>query len=397
MERKISALAAKYYKKVQAIRQELHMYPELACEEHQTQSVVERELDLLGIAHERMADTGVKAVIKMGNPGKTVLLRGDMDALPIQEEVDISYASKVPGKMHACGHDGHTAGLLGAAMILLELAPTLSGNVTLMFQPAEESHGGAQRMIEEGVLTEPTVDAAFGLHLWGATLEDTVAYKAGPMMGAPDEFVVTINGRGGHASMPQQTIDPVVLLMQVIQGFQNIVARTVDPFDAVVISTTQLEAGSARNIIPEKATAAGTVRTMNLATRAKVQKQMDAMIAGICGPAGATYTFTYKENYPPLINDQAMTEHVQNATTQLLGSNRVAEVPTPTLGGEDFAYLGYEVPSSFYYYGIATQEQIDTNMYPIHHHPKFAWNDSVLEGSMATLAMVAATYLEKNK
>ena len=395
MENKVKQLAKKYYETVTEIRHILHANPEISEQEYETQKIIESILDGLKIPHQRMGNTGVVGLIEGGLPGKTVLLRGDMDALPIQEEVDVPFKSKVDGLMHACGHDGHVAGLLGAAMILQELRGSLKGNVKLMFQPAEETVGGADRMIKEGILENPTVDAAFSLHLWGDTAEDVINVKRGPMMGAPDEFTFTVRGRGAHASMPQQGVNPVIILAQVISAMQAIIPHHVDPFDPIVLTFTQLTSGSASNIIPETATAAGTMRTMHPDTRKAIPKKMEQLLASICEATGATYEFSFVESFPPLLNDNDLTELVRKATGKIVGPENVIDLETPSLGGDDFAYLGYEIPSCYYYYGIADPN--DLANHPVHHHPKFAWRDEILEGSMASLAQVAIDYLNETE
>lgn len=265
---RIEALAEKYYPEVVELRHHFHMYPELAFEEFKTAAKVAETLESLGIEVQTgIAKTGVVGLIKGGKPGKTVLLRAGMDALKVNEAADVPYKSMVPGIMHACGHDGHTAGLLGAAMILNDIRDELEGNVKVLFQPAEEEDGGALPMIQEGVMENPKVNAAFGCHLWGNLPEGKVQFKKGGLMASPDAFDITIIGKGGHAAMPQLSIDPVVMAAQVIDQTQAVISRRKSPLVPAVISFTMVHGGEAYNVIPNKVELAGTIRTLDHETR----------------------------------------------------------------------------------------------------------------------------------
>lgn len=390
MENKIKALASKYHPVVSQIRRYLHANPELSNEEYATKEYIKEVLDMIGIEHEDMLETGVVGLIRGAHPGKTVLLRGDMDALPIQEEVDVAYKSTKPGIMHACGHDGHVAGLLGAAMILNELRSEITGNIKLMFQPAEENQGGAERMIEAGILENPQVDAAFGLHLWGGFDENTVRVKKGAMMAAPDFFSFKITGVGGHAAEPQNSIDPINLCMQAMNNMQNILSRRLDPADPSVISFCAIHAGEAANVIPQDIEVKGTIRTLSEHHRTIIPQMMEEVLKGICETNGATYEFIHDPRYPAVINDNAMTDLITTSISKIIGAENVLELEHPNMGGEDFAYLGNHVPAAFYFYGI---RPLDHSREVIHHHPQFEWDDAVLEGSSATLAQIAMDFL----
>lgn len=389
MRERITSLARKFLPRLQEIRRHLHQHPELAHEEYETQLLVESVLDDIGIEHHRLAGTGVVGLIQGAYPGKTVLLRADMDALPVLERAEVPYRSLNEGKMHACGHDGHTAGLLGAAMILNELKESLHGNVKLMFQPAEETDGGAQLMIEEGILENPAVDAAFGLHLGGHLEHGQVQVRHGAMFGAPDEFEITIHGQGGHAASPEQTIDPISIGVQFIQNAQFILTRRLDPVKPAVISFTTFHAGTGLNVIPETAQIGGTIRTLYPETREAVSLYLEETLRNLCEVNGAAYDYAYMPSYPPLINDDAMTHFAQRALIKQFGEASVSEQPFASLGAEDFAYLAEAVPSSYYYVGIKE----DGKPEPIHHHPQFAWNDEVLEICSASLATIAVDFL----
>lgn len=387
----IKLLAKKYLEEMIAIREDLHANPELGHEEVYTQSVVESALNKHGIEHFRLAGTGVVGIIKGAKPGKTVLLRADMDALPIQEIAQVPYASKTPGKMHACGHDGHTAGLLGAAFILNDMKDSLQGTIKLMFQPAEETDGGALPMIEEGILNNPKVDAAFGLHLAGHLPEGQIQVKYGAMYGAPDEFEITIHGRGGHAASPEQTVDPISIAMQFISNAQNILTRRIDPMKPAVISFTSIHAGEGLNVIPETLYLGGTIRTLYPDTREIVSKMLNETLNSICDLNGATHELKYMPSYPPLINDDEMVSFAEKSLTNFFGADKVSQMEFATLGAEDFAYLAAKIPSSYHVVGIwepGTPE-------PVHHHPAFQWRSKNLEITSSSLAIIAYDYLNQ--
>ena len=390
MNEKIAHLAQHYLPQMIASREYLHANPELAHEEYLTQEHVESMLDSLGIEHHRLAKTGVVGLIRGGHPGKTVLLRGDMDALPIQEETGVAYTSRVDGKMHACGHDGHTAGLLGAAMILNTMKDTLHGNVKLMFQPAEETDGGALPMIEEGILENPHVDAAFGLHLAGHLPFGTLQVRYGAMYGAPDEFEITIQGKGGHAASPEQTIDPISIAMQFMNNAQNLLTRRIDPMKPAVISFTSIHAGEGLNVIPDRLYLGGTIRTLYPDTRQQLAQGLQDTLAALCKVNGADYDFTFMPSYPPLINDDAMVAFAEKTLTKQFG-DAVSRMPFASLGAEDFAYLAERVPSSYHVVGIHDANTDE----PVHHHPAFKWRSQLLEVSAASLAILAVDFLNQ--
>lgn len=386
----MNELAQKFYPEVSRIRQHLHQYPELSTQEFETSKFIQSELDKLGIPYEIMDKTGVVGLIKGKHPGKTVLLRADMDALPIEEEVDIPFKSKNPGRMHACGHDGHTAGLLGAAMILNALKGDLHGTIKLMFQPDEEVSGGAQRMIAAGILENPKVDAAFGLHLWGPLPQGKVYYKDGPMMAAPDQFDITITGRGTHAAMPHLGIDPIVIGSQIVTQLQTIPSRKLNPLSPAVISVTGFNAGGdAHNVIPQQAHLKGTVRTLDPETRKIIPTLMENILKGHELSDGISYAFDYKYLYPPVINNEDTNKIAVAAFEKVVGAENVSQLSEPNMGGEDFSYLGELIPTSYLFVGIAEPGKPA----PIHHHPEFQWNDEILKITSAGLAQTAWDFL----
>lgn len=386
-------LAVTHLPEMKRHRRYLHENPELAHEEFLTQQRIIDVLSELNIPYTILAETGVVGIIQGSHPGKTVLLRGDMDALPIQEEVDIPFRSQINGKMHACGHDGHTAGLLGAAMILNAMKDEIHGNVKLMFQPAEETDGGAQTMIEEGIMDNPKVDAAFGLHLGGHLEHGKIEIKYGPMFGAPDEFEIRIQGRGGHAASPEQTIDPIIIATQIIQSAQALLTRQKDPMKPAVISFTAIHAGEGLNVIPDTCYLGGTIRTLYPDTRQFLADKLLEIVNTLCELNGASASFEFMPSYPPLINDDPTTRFAHQQLINYFGEDQVYEKEFASLGAEDFAYVALAVPSCYYNVGIFEDGQDE----PVHHHPKFAWNDDILETTSSSLAILALDYLNINK
>jgi len=387
----IRRLGEKYLQQMINLRETIHMYPEDGFKEFKTSEIIVNELEKLGIkVQKNVAKTGVVGLIEGNYPGKTVLLRADMDALKIQEQADVEYKSKVDGMMHACGHDGHVAGLLGAAMILNELKDKLHGNVKLVFQPAEEREGGALPMIEEGILENPKVDAAFGAHLWGYLKEGEVHLKEGPMMAAPDIFNIKVIGKGGHGAVPQESIDPIVITCQIVNALQTIVSRKISPLDPVVVTCGKIQGGDSFNVIPNEVELEGTIRTFNEETRKLVPCIMEDLVRGITTSQGATYEFKYKANYPALLNNTDMTNFAKKSLEKIVGKENVFDLKEPNMGGEDFAYFAQKVPSAFMFIGIADNESEPV----IHHNPYFKW-DSKNVGILAqSLSQIALDYLK---
>ena len=390
MNQKLNDLWEKYYKKVYDIRHQIHMNPELGFEEYETSKLVASELEKLGIeVTKNVAKTGVVGLIKGGYSGKTVALRADMDALRINEEGDYEFKSKNPGVMNACGHDGHTASLLGVAMMLNEIKDELHGNVKLIFQPAEEVEGGALPMIKEGVLENPKVDAVFGGHLWGSIEEGKVAVKHGAMMASPDIFTIKIHGKGGHAGVPHASVDPVPIMAQVITALQTIVSRKNDPTNPLVISCCNVHSGECHNAIPTEALIQGTVRTLNNDTRDFAEETIEKFVKGIVESQGASYEFEFIRQFPPLVNDKNMADVLEKSAKKIVGDENVFELATPSMGGEDFAFYTEEVPSSFAFVGMTK----DVENPILHHNAKFAWEDNNMKNLAQTLAQVAIDFL----
>ncbi|WP_296647771.1 M20 metallopeptidase family protein [Romboutsia sp. 13368] len=387
----VKDLCEKYLEQMINLRETIHMYPEDGFKEFKTSKIIIEELEKLGIkVQKNVAKTGVVGLIEGNYPGKTVLLRADMDALKIQEQANVEYKSKIDGMMHACGHDGHVAGLLGAAMILNELKDKLHGNVKLVFQPAEEREGGALPMIEEGVLENPKVDAAFGAHLWGYLKEGEVHLKEGPMMAAPDLFNIKVIGKGGHGALPQESIDPIVITCQIVNALQTIVSRRINPLDPVVVTCGKIQGGENFNVIPNEVELEGTIRTFKEETRNLVPRIMEDLVRGITTSQGATYEFKYKANYPALINDKDMTNFAKESLKKVVGEENVYNLKEPNMGGEDFAYFAQKVPSAFMFIGIANNESEPV----IHHNPYFKWDSKNVGVLAQSLSQIAIDYLK---
>lgn len=365
MSRQVRSEVEEVLPEVLELRRDFHRHPELGFEEVRTSARVCEYLRGVGIeAQAGIAQTGVAAVVEGAQPGPTLLLRADMDALPIQEETQLDCSSLVPGKMHACGHDFHTAILLGTARILQSMRPQLRGRIKLIFQPAEEGPGGAWPMIEQGVLDNPKVDFALGLHLWSGLPCGHVGIDNGPVMAAADTFRIEVHGQGGHAAYPHTSADPVVAAAALITAMQTLVSRRTDPFDTVVISVTQIQGGSADNVIPELVTLSGTIRTFEQRLRDFAVDQLRAMVPQLCSAYGVEGKFEFFEGYPPLVNHELPSGWVR-ASAEALGLPLARQA---SMGGEDMAYYLQRVPGAFFFLGAAPEQEQLT--FP-HHHPKF--------------------------
>jgi amidohydrolase len=362
-------------------RRDFHRHPELAFEERRTSEVVRGFLESCWIDVRPCGQPGLRGFLRGGKPGRTVALRADMDALPVAEIADHDYQSQNPGVMHACGHDGHMAILMGAAKVLSAHRENLSGNFVFLFQPSEErSPGGAPIMITEGALDG--VDRIFGLHLWQPLPSGVVGACPGPMMAQADEFEVTITGRGGHASQPQATVDPVLVASHVVIAVQTIVSRFSDPMQPVVVSITTIHGGRINNIIPDTVIMTGTVRTLDLATQRLVKQRLVDVCEATCRSFGATAEVRYEDGYPPLENDPASVDLVMKVASSEFGADK-ARVIRPVMGGEDFAYYLQKVPGAFAMLGTG-----DNRPYP-HHNARFDIDESVLPIGVRLMTSVA--------
>jgi len=355
-------------------RRDLHAHPELGLEEHRTSQVVADKLAAWGIEVTRgLAGTGLVGTLKVGNSARSIGIRADMDCLPMTEENDFAHRSTTPGRMHACGHDGHTTMLLGAAKYLAETR-NFDGTVHFIFQPAEENAGGGRIMVEEGLFQRFPCDMVFGAHNDTALPVGTITAVAGPVSAASDRFIITLAGKGGHAARPHMTIDPVVVGSHVVLAMQSIVARRTDPLASAVVSITQFHAGSAHNVIPDTATLSGTVRTLRPEVQDEVERLIPQIVNATAAAHGAVASIDYKRGYPPVVNNAAAAERAALAGGKLLGTDKVLRQRPPTMGGEDFSYMAQAVPGCFVRIGQAEGDRFTTQV----HHPKYDFNDAIL-------------------
>lgn len=365
---------AEFQEEMTGWRRHLHSNPELGFQERQTAAFVADRLRDLGVdeVHTGIAQTGVVAVIRAGQGRKAIGLRADMDALPIRELTDLPHASKVPGRMHACGHDGHTTMLLGAARYLAETR-NFDGTVYLLFQPAEEGGGGARVMLNEGLFERFPVEQVFGLHNWPGISIGQFAMCPGPAMAAADEFIIEISGTGCHAAMPHVGRDPIIAGCQLVQAFQSVVSRQVDPIDKAVVSVTKFHGGEAYNVVPESCSIGGTVRTFRPETRDFVERRLREISAGIAGAFAVEIDFKYRCGYPPTVNHQREAALGADAAAEIVGEARVDRVPDPAMGAEDFAYMLEARPGSYIWMGTG-----DGNEPKLLHSPYYDFNDDAL-------------------
>ncbi|CAJ1314364.1 M20 metallopeptidase family protein [Paenibacillus nuruki] len=372
-------------------RRHLHRHPELSYQEHNTMKFIADQLIAFGIdTQSGVGDTGVIGTIKGSLPGKTVALRADIDALPIQDEKECEYASQVEGVMHACGHDGHTAGLLAVARYFSENRDTLKGEIRLIFQPGEEvCPGGALKMIAAGALEG--VDVIYGVHLWSPLPVHTLASAAGPIMASVDDFVIDITGKGGHGGIPHVTVDSVLTGAQLVVQLQSIVSRNVNPLQPAVLTIGTINSGTAKNIIAETCRITGTVRTFDEETRAVIRKRFEEVTQHTCAMNGATVEIDYMMGYPPLVNHAGETERFFQVAKAVFGEEQVQVTP-PMMPAEDFSYYVQQVPGCFIFVGAGNEDKGIT--YP-HHHPRFDIDEAAMLNAAQILVSMAENYLEQ--
>jgi hippurate hydrolase len=374
---------------IQAWRRDIHQHPELLYDVHRTAAFVAERLREFGCDEVTtgLGRTGVVGVIKGRKPAgkgdiKTIGLRADMDALPIEEETDLPYASKTKGLMHACGHDGHTAMLLGAARYLSETR-NFAGDAVVIFQPAEEGGAGAAAMIKDGLMERFAIDQVYGMHNGPGIPVGSFAIRSGPIMAATDAIDIRIEGHGGHAARPHKCIDSVLVGAQLITALQSIVSRSVDPLDSAVISMCEFHAGNARNVIPQTAELRGTVRTLTEEVRSLVEKRVHEVVAGVAQITGAKIDLVYERGYPVTVNHASQTDRATAVAKEIAGEGNVHETP-PLMGAEDFSYMLEARPGAFIFCGNGDSAGL--------HHPAYNFNDeAIVYGTSYWIKLVEST------
>ncbi len=380
------------------IRRTLHQHPELGMEEYETSKFIKNFLDNECIEYNEVSKTGVCGIIRgtkegSSNDSKTIALRGDIDGLPIIDKKSCEYSSKVEGRMHACGHDGHTTILLGAARILNKNKHLFSGNVKLLFEPAEETIGGARFMIEEGVLENPRVDCVCGLHVEENLECGTIMLKDGVVNAASNPFTIKIKGAGGHGAYPHTTVDPVVIASHIVLALQTIVSREINTSNPAVITVGSIHGGTAQNIIPEEVIISGVIRTMNKEDRAFAKERLREIVEGICKSSRASADIDIEESYPNLYNDTKMVEIFKIGAEKILGKENVLLQKYPKMGVESFAYFANERPAVFYFLGSGNKEK---NIIHPAHSSLFDIDEECLPLGVAMQCQIAYEYLTRS-
>ncbi|NBT67504.1 MAG: amidohydrolase [Betaproteobacteria bacterium] len=381
-----------------AVRKDIHSHPELCFQEFRTADIVAQKLTEWGIPVDRgMGTTGVVGIIKSGTSTRSIGLRADMDALPIQEVNTFAHASQHAGKMHACGHDGHTTMLLAAAQHLAK-HKNFDGTVYLIFQPAEEGGGGAREMVKDGLFKKYPMDAVFGIHNWPGLQVGQFAVSPGPVMASSNEFKITICGKGSHAALPHNGVDPVPIACQMVQAFQTIITRNKKPVDAGVISVTMIHAGQATNVVANTCELQGTVRTFTADVLDMIESRMKKIAEHVCAAHDATVEFSFHRNYPSTINHESETAFTRNVLTQMVGAENVKQ-QEPTMGAEDFSYFLQELPGTYFFIGNGqgAHREMGHGAGPCTlHNPSYDFNDDLIPlGGTVWVRMVESFFSKK--
>jgi amidohydrolase len=376
-------------KELVALRRAIHQYPEQGFKEFRTSALVRSKLKSWGVEHKAMCGTGTVALIKGARPGPTMLIRADMDALPLLEENKVPYCSRNKGVMHACGHDGHTAMALMAAKLLQKRRSSFRGNVKFMFQPAEEGPGGAGPMMNHGLLRGPKVDAAFAIHMWNDLPTGKMGVRSGPVFASADEFRMRVIGRGGHGAAPHQTVDPVSIAAQVVTACQNIVSRKVDPTKSAVVTFGQIHGGTRHNIIPDVVDLTGTVRAFEEPVRRQLQREIPKIAGGIASALGAKFEFDYHQGYPPTVNEESMTDLVRDTVREAAGTAAAVEQDV-SMGAEDMSLVLQEVPGCYFFLGSMNPRK---GLVHPHHSAHFNFDEEALPLGVETWLRLAQRFL----
>lgn len=373
------------------IRREIHQWPELSFQEVRTAERIATSLRALGFEVETgVARTGVVGLLRGARGDRTVLVRADMDALPLTELSEVPYASRIPGVMHACGHDAHVAMLLGVARVLAGLRTELAGNVKFVFQPAEEGPGGAQLMLAAGVLSDPRVDMVLGFHVWNELPVGLVGVRSGPVMASADEITLQVEGKGGHGADPHLSVDAVVVAAHIVTALQTIVSRQISPLETAVLTIGSITAGSGHNIIAHSATMTGTIRTFSEALRGELPGRIRQLAEGVAQAFGARCTVKITRQCPVTVNDPQVACMVERAARRVLGEDRVV-LAQPTMGAEDIGYFLQEVPGCYLFVGAANPEK---GLDQPHHHPRFDIDEEAMPAGVSVLVQAILDGLE---
>lgn len=379
----VPLLVAEVLPRVVEVRHRLHRIPEMALQETETAALLREAVTALGLRpREALLGTDVIALLEGPHPGPNVTLRADTDALPLQEKTGVPYASTHPGCMHACGHDGHTAMLLGAAMVLCRLRDCLHGSVRFVFQPGEEVVAAGRDLVAKGALRDPEPAAVFALHAWPGYPLGTVCSRPGPMMAAAEFFRIVIRGKGAHGSRPEAGVDPILTAARVVESLQSVVSRQISPLESAVVSVCRFTAGSNGNIIPDSAELEGTTRSLKAEVGRQLPILMERTLKGVCDAMGASYEFHYSDSYIPTVNHAGMVALGQRVATRRLGPDAWIELPQPSMGGEDFAYYLHDYPGAMFFLGMG-------ETCPSLHSPQFDFRDEALRNGVTFLVGAA--------
>lgn len=386
MDKRMEELAEKIKEKVIQIRHNIHQHPELGRQEFRTVKVIETFLDEISVSHTRCTETGVVASIGTGK-NHVIGLRADIDALPMPDLSDLPYTSENEGYAHACGHDGHTAILLGTAWVLKQLESELDGTVKLIFQPDEEGGTGAASMVENGVLDTPTPEAVFALHAWPEIPVKKAGYRFGTIMASESTFMIDVRGKGCHGAQPHAGVDPITIAARIVEGIQLVRSRMIDPVNPIVISVCTIQGGSAFNVIPDNVTLSGTIRTLDPEARSNVHMMIERMAVNTALASGGEVEFRIINEYPPTTNEKRATAFARDTLNEMLGSDNTIEITKPSMGGEDFSYILKEVPGSFILLGVGDKVAI--------HNSSFDFNDDAIPVGIRIMAGLAVNFLGK--
>ena len=384
----IHQLVSEHKDQIIKIRRDLHRIPETAYTEKKTSAYVANYLNSLELEVQTgIAQYGMVGLLKTDRPGPTLMIRADMDALPLKEDTGLDFASEHEGAMHACGHDAHMTMVLGAATVFNKIKNELTGNIKFLFQPAEEGPGGAKPMVAAGVMENPKVDYSIGCHVWPDIPQGTIGVRSGPFMAAMDRFDLKIKGRGGHGAMPHLCADALEVGTQVVNALQRIASRHTDPLEPTVVSVGTFHAGTAFNIIPAEAELSGTTRTFNPETWSTWESRLEKVVRGVCESMGVDFELDYSQGYPVTINDESAAEIVRRCAEKVVGEDRVVE-PQKTMGGEDFAFYAQKSKGCYFALGVGREGAV-----PVH-NPKFDFNENVLLLGMETHCHVGLELLK---